>query len=432
MSVTSRDILDMNAFHGDGDDPLVARRLASMGAASTLFFERPIEMVSAQGAEMTAADDTVFLDLYNNVPSVGHSHPRVVAAVQDQVARLNTNSRYLSAVTEAYSERLLATVPVPDARIAYTCSGSEANDLALRIARLSTGKRGVVVTEAAYHGNTAAVTEVSPVSYRQGGVPDHVRLIPPPGPAYGDDIAGGFASALRAAIAGLEADGHGFAAFLCDSIFSSDGVFAFDWSALVAAAEVTRTAGGLYIADEVQPGFGRTGRGLWAVAAAGAVPDILTMGKPMGNGFPMAAMVARADLLARFAEAFGYFNTFAGNPVAAAAGSAVLDVIEDEGLIANAAAVGARLKDGLTALDSPVIGAVRGCGLYLGVDIVAGDAPDPDGATRLINALRDRRIMVGAAGRFGHTLKIRPPLCLSAEQADRFLGVFAELTAGPA
>ncbi len=432
MSIKARDILDMNAFHGAGEDPLVARRMANMGAASTLFFERPIEMVSAQGAEMTAADGTVYLDLYNNVPSVGHSHPHVVAAVQEQVAKLNTNSRYLSEVTEAYSERLLATVPVPDARIAYTCSGSEANDLALRIARLETGKRGVVVTEAAYHGNTAAVTEVSPVSYRRGTVPEFVKLIPPPGPAYGEDIAGGFAAALRAAIDALEAEGHGFAAFLCDSIFSSDGVFAYDWSALAAAEEVTHSAGGLYIADEVQPGFGRTGRGLWAAGAARVAPDILTMGKPMGNGFPMAAMVARADLLRRFADAFGYFNTFAGNPVAAAAGSAVLDVIEDEDLITHAAGIGGLLIEGLSKMESSVIGAVRGCGLYLGVDIVAGDTPDPERAAQLINDLRDRGIMVGAAGKYGHTLKIRPPLCLSAEQAGRFLDVFGGLVSGPA
>lgn len=427
MSGRTRDILDMNAYRGAGGDALVARRMANQGAVSTLFYDSPIEMVAARGAEMTAADGRTYLDLYNNVPSVGHSHPHVVAAVSGQLARLNTNSRYLSDVTESYAERLRATLPVLDARLAFTCTGSEANDLALRIARLVTGKRGVVVTEAAYHGNTAAVTEVSPVSYRRGGPPPWVRTIQPPGPTYGDDIAGGFAVTLESAIAGLEEDGHGFAAFLADSIFSSDGVFAEDPDVLPKAAAVTRAAGGLYIADEVQPGFGRTGQGMWAVAAAGAAPDLMTMGKPMGNGFPMAALAGRAELFAEFARYFGYFNTFAGNPVAAAAGAAVLDVIDAEGLIGNAAAVGGQLLDGLRRISVPEIGAVRGAGLYLGVDIEDAGQPDAKAAVACVAALREAGILIGLAGPWGNVLKIRPPLCLNGEQAHRFLDVFARM-----
>lgn len=286
------------------------------------------------------------------------------------------------------------------------------------------------MTAAAYHGNTAAVTEVSPVSYRRGGPPPWVKTIPPPGrDVYGNDIAGGFAAALAQAIAALEADGHGFAAFLADSIFSSDGVFAEDTAVLARAARVTRDAGGLYIADEVQPGFGRTGQGLWAVSAFGAVPDMLTMGKPMGNGFPMAGLAVGADLLAEFTRSFGYFNTFAGNPVAAAAGGAVLDVIAAEGLMDNARIVGRQLLDGLNLIAGTRgdVAQVRGAGLYLGVDIAVDGRPDPDRASRFVNDLREAGFLIGLAGPFGHTLKIRPPLCLSSDQARRFLSTFAQL-----
>lgn len=442
-----KEILALNAFApapgadlaaaGLGDDLArrVERRRRSFGATSVLFYDRPLHVVAARCATLTTADGARYLDLYNNVPSVGHSHPKVVAAVRAQVGQLNIHSRYLIDVVDDYAERLLAHFPAPLANVAFTCTGSESNDLALRLARLACGATGVVVSESAYHGNTAAVTEVSPSSYRKGGPPSFVRTVPPPHPAhYGADVAGGFARAVAAAIDALKADGHGFAALLVDTIFSSDGVHADPPGLLQPAAAAARAAGGLFIADEVQPGFGRTGTQMWGFARHGVVPDIVTLGKPMGNGIALGAVVTRPDLLAPFADAFGYFNTFGGSPVACAAGLAVLEALAEDGLMDNARVVGARIAARLAELRPacPALGEVRGAGLYLGIDIVsaADGTPDPDGAGRLINGLRARGILIGAAGPLGHTLKVRPPLCLTADEADIFVDALGAMLRG--
>lgn len=426
MTARLRPILDMNAFQGEaGDDALLARRLANFGAASVLFYDRPIEMVRGRGAWMEAADGTRYLDCYNNVMSVGHCHPRVVAAISAQASELAINSRYLHPKVETYLERLKRTFPEGLSNAVLCCSGSEANDLAMRVAMKATGARGFVVTEAAYHGNTLAVTEISPSSWKRGGRPDHVRLVAAPTrAAYGDDPAGGFAAAVAAAAADLRAAGFGLAALICDAILSSDGVYADPPGFLAQAAAAARAAGGLFIADEVQPGFGRTGSGLWGFARHGVVPDIVTMGKPMGDGYPMAGMATRPELLKRFCEDTGYFNTFGANPVAAAAGLAVLDAIEEEGLVANAARRGAALLDALRAIAAQDgrIAEVRGAGLFLGVEMAGPDAPAT--VRRMTEALRARRVLIGAAGRFGETLKIRPPLTLSADEAGFFLDAF--------
>ena len=433
MTETTQQILALNAFDPEAATALtpdvarlVERRRRSFGATSVLFYEEPLHVVEGRGVHLITADGTRYLDLYNNVPSVGHCHPHVVAAVQAQVAKLNIHTRYLFDVVHDYAEKLLATFPAPLDKAIFTCTGSESNDFALRLARLTTGGMGVVVTETAYHGNTTAVTEVSPSSYRHGAPPAHVRMVAAPhASTYGDDVGGGFARAVGAAIDAMEADGVRFAALLVDTIFSSDGVYADPPGFLVDAVAVAHARGGLFIADEVQPGFGRTGAGMWGFSRHGVIPDIVTMGKPMGNGMPIAGVVTSADRLARFADEFGYFNTFGGNPVASAAALAVLETIEAEDLIGNAARVGGQIAAGLRGLSArrPAIGEVRGAGLYLGVDIVdpATGAADPAGATRLINDLRARRILIGAAGPLGNVLKIRSPLCLSAADADRFL-----------
>lgn len=433
MTETTQQILALNAFDPAAPTDLapdvarlVARRRASFGATSVLFYEKPLHVVEGRGTRLFTADGVAYLDLYNNVPSVGHCHPRVVAAVQSQVAKLNIHTRYLFDVVHDYAEKLLATFPAPLGKVMFTCTGSESNDLALRLARLASGGLGVVVTETAYHGNTTAVTEISPSSYRHGRPPAHVRTVPAPHPAnYGEDVATGFAAAVGAAIDAMAAEGIPFAALIVDTIFSSDGVYADPPGFLAAAVAVARAKGGLFIADEVQPGFGRTGGGMWGFARHGLVPDIVTMGKPMGNGLPIAGVVTRADLLEHFANEFGYFNTFGGNPVASAAALAVLEVIAEEGLVANAGRVGGRLAGELRALSKirPAIGEVRGAGLYLGIDIVdpQSGVPDPAGATRLINQLRDRHILIGAAGPHGHVLKVRSPLCLSDADVDAFL-----------
>lgn len=429
-----RPILDMNAYDSSvpgRNDParpdLLNRRLRNVGAASVLFYRDPIEMVSASGCWMTAADGTNYLDFYNNVPSVGHCHPQVVSAMVDQAARLNINSRYLHQTVETYLDRLKETFPDHLENIVLTCSGSEANDLAIRVAQRTTGARGIIVTESAYHGNTATVTEISPSAIKRGALPDHVIAIPPPGKqAYGDNIAAGFADAVHSAIETLKERGCGVAALIVDSIFSSDGVFSNPKGFLRLAVAVVHRAGGVFIADEVQPGFGRTGDAFWGFARHDVVPDIVSMGKPMGNGFPMAGIAVRPELLAAFCEDVGYFNTFAASPVAAATGLAVLDVIRDENLQNNATVCGAYLREGLQHLAEidGRISDIRGAGLFLGVDLSAnGDAAQPSGQLvgDVINAMRRHRVLIGAAGKYGQTLKIRPPLCLKRSEVDFFI-----------
>lgn len=425
-----RPILEMNAFRkGDATTPALDRRLSNFGAASVLFYRDPIEMVGAKGATMIARDGTRYLDFYNNVPSVGHTHPKVVEAVQRQIATLNTNTRYLVEIVDTYLDALKAYLPSRLTSVVMTCTGSEANDLALRVAQAATGGTGIIVSEAAYHGNTALTTDVSPSALKQSALPDWVVAIAPPGAAaYGTDIAAGFARAVADAIATLKDRGHQPAALLVDSIFSSDGIFSDPPGFLTGAVEEIHKAGGLMIADEVQPGFGRTGTHFWGYGRHGISPDIVTMGKPMGNGFPMAAIAAQPGHLAAFCADVGYFNTFGGNPVAAAAGLAVLEVIREEELMKNAHDVGtlliAQLRD--IAADDARVGDVRGSGLFIGLDLINAQTgvPDPAFTVQMIDAMREAGVMIGAAGRYGATLKIRPPLCLTREEADCFSDAF--------
>lgn len=433
MSVATKEILELNRFDAtrtEGFPPdlaeRVAKRQAAFGASSVLFYEQPIEMVRARGAYMYDAGGRRYLDVYNNVPSVGHCHPRVVAAVARQVGELNIHTRYLNRVVEAYTEKLLSKFPDSLSNVVLTCTGSESNDLAMRIARNATGAEGFIVTEAAYHGNTALVTEISPSSLRKRKPAPFVAIIPAPAPRDGLSVEASFAASVEQAIAELKSRGIGLAALIIDTIFSSDGIYADPAGFLKGATDVVHRAGGLLIADEVQPGFGRTGGGLWGFERHGVTPDIVTMGKPMGNGFPMGGVVTRPEFLKRFCEETGYFNTFGGNPVAAAAGHAVLQVIEDEGMVERSATVGGYFEQSLEALQGThsEIGEVRGAGLFIGLDFVdpATGEPDTALATHAINQLKHNGILIGAAGKYGATLKIRPPLCFSQEDADLFTG----------
>ncbi|QPF86789.1 aspartate aminotransferase family protein [Bradyrhizobium genosp. L] len=437
---SEKDILALNAFDRSSVSSVdaelgeaVRRRLRSFGSASVLFYREPIRMERAEGVYMFDVEGRRYLDLYNNVPSVGHSHPHVVEAIRRQACALNTHTRYLNDVVDSYAERLLATFPPEVEHLVLTCTGSEANDLALRIAKTATGQSGFVVTETAYHGNTAAVTDVSPSARPGQPLPPHVRAVAAPDRLRSPDRDPGerFADDVAAAIADLEQSGAGFAALLVDTIFSSDGVYADPAGFLGPTVKLVHERHGLFIADEVQPGFGRTGAAMWGFARHGVVPDIVTMGKPMGNGFPMGGVAMRAPLLDMFTEDVKYFNTFGGNPVAAAAGHAVLDVIEDEGLIENAREVGRYLTDGLRELGHRhmEIGEVRGAGLFIGLELVHdrdGKEPAPKFASYLINRLRQRGFLIGAAGPFGSTLKIRPPLCFGKEHANMFLAACEE------
>jgi 4-aminobutyrate aminotransferase-like enzyme len=410
---------------------LVRRREAALGAGYRLFYDRPVQFSRASGVYLYDADGQAYLDAYNNVPAVGHCHPRVVAAISQQASTLNVHTRYLTSGVVDYAERLLATHGPGLDRAMFTCTGSEANDLALRIARHVTGAEGVIVTANAYHGVTATVAEASPSLGPNVPAGPHVATVPPPDPARGDAAGAVFAGQVAEAIADLRSRGAGLAAFLADSLLSSDGVLPDPAGFLRPAQDVIRAAGGLYIADEVQSGFGRTGSHLWGYQRHGLAPDIVTMGKPMGNGLPIAGLVARDRVLEDFGRKVRYFNTFGGNPVCVAAASAVLDVIEEEGLQANAAATGAYLRARLAGLaaESTLLSGVRGVGLYFGIDVAdpATGAPSAALAARIVNGMRDRRVLISATGPAGNVLKIRPPLPFHAGHADELLSALAEV-----
>ncbi len=319
-------------------------------------------------------------------------------------------------------------MPAEIGHLMFTCTGSEANDLALRIAKAATGGSGVIVTANAYHGVTEAVAAFSPSL--GPGVPlgPHVRTVPAPDGYRGaGDVGGGFAEAVAAAAADLHRHGIRPAALIVDTVFSSDGVFADPAGFLAPAVAAIRAAGGLFIADEVQPGFGRTGDALWGFQRHAVTPDLVTLGKPMGNGYPVAGVAMRPELIAEFGAKARYFNTFGGNTVAVATAAAVLDVIEDEGLVDNARVVGAHLRAGLDRLASrfEAIGDVRGAGLFFGVEIVsdrAAKTPDAMTTARIVNALREARVLISATGPRANILKIRPPLVFTTAHADLFVG----------
>ncbi|MBN8941263.1 MAG: aminotransferase class III-fold pyridoxal phosphate-dependent enzyme [Rhizobiales bacterium] len=413
---------------------LIARRERLLGPAYRLFYANPVHFVRGEGVWLYDPDGKAYLDVYNNVASVGHCHPHVVAALARQSAVLNTHTRYITDGILDYAERLLAKFPAELGHVMFTCTGSEANDLAYRAARTFTGGTGFIVTELAYHGVTVAISEMSP-SLGQGiTLAPNIRTIPAPDlyRSGGSDVGEVFAGHVRAAIADMQASGIKPAALLVDTIFSSDGVFSDPAGFLKPAVAAIREAGGLFIADEVQPGFGRTGEGMWGFERHGLVPDMVTMGKPMGNGHPVAGMVARPDILETFGRRTRYFNTFGGNPVSCAVGMAVLDVIEDQGLVANAKTVGARLMDGLRQIAKrhELIGDVRGAGLFVGAELVT-DRETRQPATletaRLVNGLRDKRVLISAAGPAANVLKIRPPLVFSSDNADLFLTAVDEV-----
>jgi 4-aminobutyrate aminotransferase-like enzyme len=398
---------------------LIARRNRLLGPAYRLFYEQPVQVVRGEDVWLYDQAGNRYLDAYNNVACVGHCHPRVVEAIARQAAVINTHTRYLHETILDYAERLLATFPAEIGNVMFTCTGSEANDLALRVARTCTGGTGVVVTRTAYHGVTGVLAELSPSLALPEPTAPHVRLVPAPQSA-GDDTGEIFAGHVRAAFEDMKRSGIRPAALLVDTIFSSDGVFADPPGFLRPAVDAARAAGALFIADEVQPGFGRCGDGLWGFARHGVVPDIVTMGKPMGNGHPVAAMAARPALLKEFGARSRYFNTFGGNPVSAAAGMAVLDVIEREGLVENARRMGIYLRERLTALRArhELVAEVRGAGLFIGIELRRGESPASDETTRLVNAMRKRRVLISAAGPDANVLKIRPPLVFGAEHSD--------------
>jgi 4-aminobutyrate aminotransferase-like enzyme len=357
-------------------------------------------------------------------------------AVTQQQRLLATHSRYLHEAIVELAEQLKATLPPALDAVMVVNSGSEANDLAWRIARAATGRSGAVVTAFAYHGLTEATHALSPEEWAKGEQPGHVATIPAPdgyrGPYRRDQDGWAQRYAAHLDDAGQALGGHGLAALYLDPAFTADGILSPPPAYLQEAARRARALGGLVVADEVQAGHGRSGTHLWSFQASGIEPDMVVMGKPMGNGFPVAALVVRSSLLEAIPGEVELFSTFGGNPVACAAALAVLATIEDEGLVANAAEVGSYLRQGLLTLAGrhPLIGDVRGEGLLLGVELT-GETGEPAAADaqRVTEAMRGRNILLSATGPAGNVLKIRPPLVFQRDHADLVLEVLDEVLA---
>lgn len=404
---------------------LLDRRERLLGPNMTTFYDDPVHIIRGKGAWLWDADGNQFLDCYNNVPHVGHAHPKVVEAITQQAATLNTHTRYLHEGIVNYGERLTATMRHDLTSMIMVCTGSEANDIALRMGRAVTGKTGIICTDNTYHGNTDLVSHMSAKKTPIGGAVDWVQKVPAPDsltPLGGniDAQPQAFAAGIQAAIDQLEADGFGFGTLILDPFFANEGFPDLPKGFLDPTVDVVRRAGGIIIADEVQPGFGRTGRNFWGHERIGLVPDIVTMGKPMGNGHPVAAVVTRPDIMAEFRTRFGYFNTFGGNPVSAAAATAVLDVLEGEALVENARDTGDYALGLLKGLSHPMISDVRGAGLFMGVEFAKnGDTEAAsDFCNQLVEEMRRRHVLLHSVGRHYHGIKIRPPMCFDRAQAD--------------
>ena len=390
---------------------LARRRSSAVGAALTpLTYDDPVHVVTGEGAWLIDADGRRILDAYNNVPVLGHCHPRVSEAVVRQTRALNTNARYLYEPLVELAERLLATMP-PEARLDNAMvvnSGSEANEIAWRIAVAATGRSGAIVTDHAYHGVTAAMADLSPEEWPEGFDPAHVERIP----------ADAGAADVAAAASRLAKRGRPLAATFIDPGFTSDGIRPPPAARVQEIAAATRDAGGLFVADEVQVGHGRSGEHLWAFAHLGVTPDFVVLGKPMGNGYPVAAVVTRRELVEASGFAKRIFSTFGGNPVAAQAALATLDAIDDERIIPRTKRVAELLRGRLEDVgrDHPAIVGVRGLGLLIGVELEA-----PDQANAVVNLMRADGVLVGRTGPRNDVLKIRPPLVYGDAEVEALI-----------
>lgn len=406
------------------------RRARLLGPHMTTFYREPVHVARGQGVWLWDKDGRQYLDCYNNVPHVGHCHPRVVEAICRQAGALNTHTRYVHDMILDYGEALTAKFGHDLDSLVMVCSGSEANDVALRMAQALTGKTGVIGTDNTYHGNTAAVSQLNSSKVPVGGYQDHVRQVPAPdnmAPVGGsrEGQAEAFARGVEKAVAELDASGHGVSALIVCPYFANEGFPTLERGFLDRAIAAVRKAGGLIIADEVQPGFGRIGSHWWGHERLGFAPDIVTLGKPMGNGHPVAAVVTRPEILTCFQEAFRYFNTFGGNPVSAAAAMAVLQVIEDEALVENACDVGVYAVGLLRELQArhDVIADVRGAGLFFGAELWRDGAPATGLCAAMVDEMRDRGVLLHSVGRHSNTLKVRPPCVFSRENADQLVDV---------
>lgn len=401
---------------------LIARRSRTIGSHSPLFYDEPLQFVSAKGVWFTEADGTRYLDGYNNVPHVGHANDRVVTALSSQAATLNVHTRYLNARVFDYSERLLDTFEPQLNRVFYGNSGSEANELALRIARQRTGAKGVIVSDYSYHGTTITLAGLTTGLRTREPLDAHVRTLRIPDldtdPRPEAEVLAETLGKLDAAIAELQEAGFGVSACLLDPLFSTEGMPRVPAGLTAGIAARIRAAGGLVIADEVQSGFGRTGSHMWGYQYAGLDPDLVTMGKPMGNGHPMSAVVTSEAILEEFGSHNEFFNTFAGNPVSAAVGEAVLLEMAEEELMQRATTTGAAALAHFQEIAErfDFVRAAKGSGLFLGLDFAVDGVPAPGLAKQVVEAMKARHVLISRIGRNESVLKVRPPLAFGSEE----------------
>lgn len=419
---------------------LLARRRENLGPSLSLAYREPLKITRGRGQYLYDASGAAYLDCVNNVCHVGHCHPRVVSAGQRQMEILNTNTRYLHDNIIEYARRLTATLPAPLSVCFFTNSGSEANELALRLARTYTGRRDIICVDHAYHGNTQALIDISPYKFnRRGGAgkPDATHIAPLPdtyrGEFRADDAraAEKYAHAVGEILERLRQAKRDAAAFITESISGCGGQIFFPPGYLQRAFEFARAAGSVCIADEVQVGFGRVGSHMWAFETQNVVPDIVTFGKPAGNGHPLGGVVTTPEIAAAFANGMEYFNTFGGNPVSCAIGLAVLNVIETENLRAHALEVGTAWLENLRALQTrhALIGDVRGQGLFIGIELTRDRAtrePATRAANELLQRARARQILLSADGPFDNVIKIKPPLVFTRANADQVVAMLDE------
>jgi 4-aminobutyrate aminotransferase-like enzyme len=416
---------------------LLARRDKLLGTGAPLFYTTPLHIVRGEGVYLFDADGRSYVDMYNNVPCVGHANPRVVEAMARQQATLNVHSRYLHEAVLDFAERLVGLHGPHIESVVLCCSGTEAIEVALRMARIATGKRGIVCTNATYHGNSEAVGKLTRLPAGQNAIPEVRSFLFPE--TYRPIVEGAseaelceaYLARLGEAIDSLRASPEGFAGLILCSILANEGLPDIPAGFMARAAAMARAAGGVVIADEVQAGYCRTGT-WWGYSVTGYTPDIVVTGKPMGNGLPLAATAASKPLVDGFRAATRYFNTFASSPLQAAVGMAVLDEIEQQGLVDNVTRVGAALKVGLRQRGTGhgFVGDVRGTGLFLGVEIIRDDgtkAPDVDRAVAMVDQLKDLGFLTSNAGALRNVLKFRPPLVFRQEHADAFLEAFEQV-----
>ena len=422
---------------------LLATRRQHLGRNLSISYKEPLHIVRAAKQFLYDIDGYAYLDVVNNVCHVGHCHPHVVRAAQRQMAVLNTNTRYVYDGLTEYAERLCATLPEPLRVCFFVNSGSEANDLALRLARAYTGRADTICLDVAYHGNLNSLIDISPYKFDgpggKGAPPTtHIALMPDPYrgryTGMGWETGAKYADHVRELVAQVQGNGNGVAAFIAESVLGCGGQIVLPDGYLAEAYKHVRAAGGICIADEVQVGFGRVGTHFWGFETQGVVPDIVTMGKPIGNGHPLGAVVTTPEIADAFANGMEYFNTFGGNPVSCAVGLAVLDVIEQEGLQAHSLRVGNRLMTGLRDLmpKYPLIGDVRGLGLFVGIELVLDreqKLPAGDHASYVANRMRDHGILISTDGPDHNVLKLKPPIVFDEQDADRLVATLDKVLA---